>query len=155
MLGLSRIAADIAQSEIRVMSVECERVHGVNLAQGVCDTEVPAPVRQAAIAAIESGANQYTRLDGIPGLREAIARKMHDYNGLKVDAEREVLVTAGATGGFAAACMALFNPGDEVILFEPFYGYHTHTLAAINVVRVFVRLKAPVWTFDINDVEKA
>jgi aminotransferase len=80
---------------------------------------------------------------------------MRDYNGLTVDAEREILVTSGATGGFAAACMALFDPGDEVILFEPFYGYHTHTLSAINVVPVFVRLKAPVWTFEINDVKRA
>ncbi|MCU1286609.1 MAG: Aspartate transaminase [Acidobacteriales bacterium] len=155
MIGLSRIASDIAQSEIRVMSVECERVRGVNLAQGVCDTEVPLTVRRAAAAAIESGANQYTRLDGIPTLRQAIANKLRDYNGLNVDPEREVLVTSGATGGFSAACLALLNPGDEVIIFEPFYGYHTHTLTAMNVVPVFVRLAAPDWNFDPADVEGA
>src|SRR5437879_7751611 len=155
MRGLSRIASGIAQSEIRVMSVECERIRGVNLAQGVCDTEVPLPVRRGAEAAIEAGANQYTRLDGIPALRQAIARKMSNYNRLTVDPDREVLVTSGATGGFSAACLALLNPGDEVILFEPFYGYHTHTLAAMNVVPVFVRLAAPDWKFDAADVERA
>jgi aminotransferase len=154
MRGLSRIASGIAQSEIRVMSVECERVRGVNLAQGVCDTEVPQVVRRAAETAIEAGANQYTRLDGIPALRQAIARKMRDYNGLNVDPDHEVLVTSGATGGFSAACLALLNPGDEVVLFEPFYGYHTHTLVAMNVVPVFVRLEAPDWKFNAEDVER-
>ncbi len=76
MLGLSEIASRIVQSSIRTMSVECEKVGGVNLAQGVCDTEVPAVVRQGAEAAIEAGYNQYTRADGIARLREAIARKL-------------------------------------------------------------------------------
>ena len=76
MLGLSEIASRIVQSTIRTMSVECEKVGGVNLAQGVCDTEVPAVVRQAAEAAIEAGYNQYTRADGIASLREAIAKKL-------------------------------------------------------------------------------
>src|SRR6266403_107117 len=154
MVDVSRNASRIAQSEIRVMSVECERVRGVNLAQGVCDTEVPPVVRRAAEAAIEAGANQYTRLDGIPALRQAIARKMRDYNRLDVDPDREVLVTSGATGGFSAACLALLNPGDEVILFEPFYGYHTHTLRAMGVVPLFVRLDAPDWKFKAEDVER-
>jgi aminotransferase len=154
MKGLSRIAGGIAQSEIRVMSVECEKIRGVNLAQGVCDTEVPLPVRRGAEAAIEAGANQYTRLDGIPALRQAIARKMRSYNGLNVDADREVLVTSGATGGFSAACLALLDPGDEVVLFEPFYGYHTHTLRAMGVAPVFVRLDAPHWKFKPEDVER-
>src|SRR5437879_2246295 len=109
MKGLSRIASGIAQSEIRVMSVECERVRGVNLAQGVCDTAVPLPVRRAAEAAIEAGANQYTRLDGIPALRQAIAKKMSSYNNLTADPDSEILVTSGATCGFSAACLAMLN----------------------------------------------
>ncbi|MFL6463197.1 MAG: pyridoxal phosphate-dependent aminotransferase [Bryobacteraceae bacterium] len=155
MIRLSRAASGIAQSEIRVMSVECERVRGVNLAQGVCDTEVPLPVSRGAEAAIEAGANQYTRLDGIPALRQAIAKKMSSYNHLTADPDREILVTCGATGGFSAACMAMLNAGDEVILFEPFYGYHTHTLTAMNVSPIFVRLAAPDWKFKPEDVERA
>src|SRR5438445_8977639 len=114
MLSLSQKAARIQQSEIRVMSVECERVRGVNLAQGICDTEVPELVRRAACEAIAAGKNQYTRLDGIAELRRAIAAKMLRYNRLPADPEREVVVTVGSTGGFLSACQALLNRGDEV-----------------------------------------
>ena len=154
MVDVSRNASRIAQSEIRIMSVECEKVKGVNLAQGVCDTEVPLPVRRAAGEAAAAGLNQYTRLDGIPPLRTAIANKLRGYNRLNVDPETQLLVTSGATGGFFAACMAMLDPGDEVILFEPFYGYHAHTLTALNCVPVYVRLNAPDWKFSPDDLER-
>src|SRR4051812_11553211 len=99
MVEVSLNASRIKQSEIRIMSVECEKVRGVNLAQGVCDTEVPEVVRRAAESAAESGLNQYTRLDGIPSLRAAIADKLGDYNKLSIDPESQLLVTSGATGG--------------------------------------------------------
>src|SRR5205807_905303 len=121
-LCVSDISPLIFQSEIRSMSVECDRVGGINLAQGVCDTDVPAPVVEQAIQAIREGHNIYTRLEGIAPLREAIAAKLLRYNGIAADPLTEVLVTSGATGGLVAACLALLNPGDEVILFEPFYG---------------------------------
>src|SRR5216110_54937 len=73
MTSLSKLAASIVQSEIRIMSVECAKVGGINLAQGVCDTELPPPVRDGAITAIGAGLNSYTRLDGIAELRQAIA----------------------------------------------------------------------------------
>src|SRR5690348_3864478 len=123
-LGLSELAPRVVQSEIRAMTVECDRVGGVNLAQGVCDTEVPSVVAEGAIRAIRDGFNIYTRLDGIARLRTAIAAKAERTLGLTVDPAREVLVTSGTTGGFHAAAMALLNPGDQVLLFEPFYGYH-------------------------------
>ena len=143
MLGLSDIASRIVQSTIRTMSVECEKVGGVNLAQGVCDTEVPAVVRRAAEAAIEAGYNQYTRADGIPGLREAIARKLQRQNGIMADPDSEVVVTSGVTGGFDSACRALLNPGDEVVLFEPYYGYHYATLVGQYLRPVLVSLDPP------------
>src|SRR3954454_6297619 len=124
MRGLSARAARIAQSEIRVMSIECDKVSGINLAQGVCDTPVPLEVRQAAERAIEQGHNSYTRLDGVHSLRHQIARKMRHFNHVECDPEREIVVTAGSTGAFYCAALALLNPGDEVILFEPYYGYH-------------------------------
>jgi aminotransferase len=154
-LALSEIAADILQSEIRAMSVECDRVHGINLAQGVCDVEPPAPVVEAAIAAIRNGRNIYTRLDGISSLRLAISRKFADYNGLTIDPESGILVTAGATGGFLAACMALFNPGDEILLFEPFYGYHRNTLLSQRLTPVTVLLDAPDWTLDLDRLRRS
>jgi len=143
MLGLSDIASRIVQSTIRTMSVECEKVGGVNLAQGVCDTEVPAIVRQAAEAAIEAGHNQYTRADGIARLRQAIAGKLLRQNGIRADPETEIVVTSGATGGFDSACRALLNPGDEVILFEPYYGYHYATLVGQYCKPLLVSLDPP------------
>jgi aminotransferase len=154
-LRLSEISPGMVQSEIRAMSVECDRVHGVNLAQGVCDTGVPSPVMAGALSAITEGHNIYTRLDGIAPLRQAIAAKLAGYNRLTVDPDSEILVASGATGAFYAACMALFNPGDEVILFEPFYGYHLNTLRSLRVSAVAVPMAAPTWTIDFDDLRAA
>jgi aminotransferase len=147
-LSLSRRADIIVRSEIRNMSVECERVGGINLAQGVCDTEVPAVIRQGAHAAMEEGINSYTRHDGRAELRGAISRKLAEHNGVKADPDTEIVVTAGSTGAFYCACLALLNQGDEVVLFEPYYGYHLNTLLAVGVVPKFVPLKSPGWTVD-------
>lgn len=154
-LSISSIAPDAVQSEIRAMTLECDRVGGINLAQGVCDTEMPAPVSAAAIQAIRDGQNIYTRLDGIAPLRHAIANKLEKHNGLHCNPDSEVLVTSGATGGFLAACMALLNPGDEVILLEPFYGYHRNTLQALRVQPVVVSLAAPEWQLDLERISAA
>lgn len=154
-LGLSDLAPGTVQSEIRAMTQECERVGGVNLAQGVCDTEVPAAVAEGAIRAIRDGFNIYTRMDGIARLRKAIAGKFEWTHGLTVDPEREVMVASGVTGAFHAAAMALLNPGDEVLVFEPYYGYHLTTLRTMGVVPVSAALKAPEWSLDIAAVRAA
>jgi aminotransferase len=153
-LSLSRRADRIAQSEIRAMSIKCEEVQGINLAQGVCDTETPSPVRHGAKAALDSGMNSYTRFDGIPELRQAIARKLKTYNGLVVDPETQITVSAGSTGAFYCACLALLNPGDEIILFEPYYGYHLNTLLAVEAIPTYVTLRAPDWSFRPDDLEQ-
>jgi aminotransferase len=154
-LHLSDIAPRIIQSEIRSMTVECDAVGGINMAQGVCDTPLPEVVVEAAIKAIRDGFNIYTRLDGIAALREAIADKFARHNGLKVDPNKEVLVTSGATGGMAAACLALLDPGDEVILFEPFYGYHRSTLQAMKVEPMVVPLAPATWELDLDRLRAA
>jgi aminotransferase len=154
-LSLSRRAALTVQSEIRVMSLECEKVKGINLAQGVCDTEVPLPVRDAAKRAIDGGINSYTRAEGLAPIREAIAEKMRRFNGIECDPETEVIAHSGATGAFYASCLALLDPGDEVILFEPYYGYHFNTLIAVEAVPAFVTLQAPDWKFSPADLERA
>lgn len=154
-LGLSELAPRMVQSEIRAMTVESDRVGGVNLAQGVCDTEVPQVVAEGAIAAIHDGHNIYTRLDGIARLRRAIAEKTERMHDLVVDPEREVLVTSGATGAFHAVAMALFDPGDEVLLFEPFYGYHVGTLRSMRVVPVAVELEGADWSVNLDRVRAA
>jgi aminotransferase len=154
-LALSELAPGAMQSEIRAMTTECDRIGGINLAQGVCDTPVPAPVETAAIAAILAGHNIYTRLDGIARLRNAIAQKqLRDY-GLRYDPETEVLVACGATAGLHAAAMALLNPGDEVLLFEPFYGYHVSTLKSMRVKPVLVPLAEPDWVLDVDALKAA
>ena len=153
-LSLSKKSSQIAQSMIRAMALECARVGGINLAQGVCDTELPLPVGQGAKEAIDAGINSYTRYDGLKELRNAIANKMKDYNGIDADPESEIIVSAGSTGAFYCACLALLNPGDEVILFEPYYGYHINTILAAEAVPTYVGLKAPDWTFSPEDLER-
>ena len=137
------------------MTAECDRVGGINLAQGVCDTEMPTSVSTGAIQAIHDGFNIYTRMDGIASLRQAIANKLERHNGLHCDPESQVLVTSGATGGFLAACMALLNPGDEVILLEPFYGYHRNTLQCLRVQPVVIPFAASDALLDMERVAAA
>ena len=151
-LHLSKIAPGAVQSEIRAMSVECDRLGGVNLAQGVCDTPLPAPVEQAAFRAIADGHNIYTRADGIAGLRAALAEKAERHNHMTVDPESEIVVTSGATGAMYSSCLALFDAGDEVVIFEPFYGYHVNTLNSLGVKPIIVPLANSTWEIDWTEL---
>ena len=126
-----------------------------NLAQGVCDTPVPSIVIEGAQRAAAEGYNLYTRCDGLLELRQAIANKLARYNGIQADPERHITVSAGATGSFHCACAALLDPGDEVIVFEPYYQYHLSALLAVEAVPVIVKMQAPQWTYTIGDVERA
>jgi aminotransferase len=148
-----RMAA-LAHSEIRAMTQACVQAKGLNMAQGVCDTPVPPVVLRAAAQAMERGKNVYSRFDGLPELRQTIAKKLAQYNGIAADPETDVTVSAGATGSFHCACLALLNPGDEVILFEPYYQYHISALLAVEAVPVTVKMQAPDWTFSVTDIER-
>jgi aminotransferase len=154
-LGLSQRADRITQAEIRVMTLECEKLGGINLAQGVCDTGVPAPVRRGAQIAIDEGINSYTRFDGLAELRQAIAAKLREFNGICADPETEITVSSGSTGAFYCTCLALLDPGDEVILFEPYYGYHLNTIEAVGATASYVRMHPPDWRFELRDLERA
>ena len=147
--------AELAHSEIRAMTQACVKVKGLNMAQGVCDTPVPPVVLRAAALAMEQGKNVYSRFDGLLELRQAIAKKLAQYNGIVVDPETDVTVSAGATGSFHCACLALLNPGDEVILLEPYYQYHISALLAVQAVPVTVKMRAPDWTFSVAEVARA
>ena len=147
--------ATLAHSEIRAMTHACVQAKGLNMAQGVCDTPVPPVVLRAAAQAMERGMNVYSRFDGLPELRQAIAKKLGQYNGIVADPETNITVSAGATGSFHCACLALLNPGDEVILFEPYYQYHISALLAVEAAPVMVKMQAPDWTFSLADVERA
>ena len=152
-LKLSKRHKLVLQSEIRNMSIECDLAGGINLSQGVCDTEVPLVVRRGAQEAMDGGINTYTHYAGLMELRAAVAEKQKRFYGIEVDPENEIVVSAGSTGAFYCACLALLNPGDEFILFEPYYGYHVQTLVATEAVPVYVRMKLPGWTFTLEDLE--
>ncbi len=144
----------LAHSEIRAMTQACVQAKGLNMAQGVCDTPAPPVVLRAAAQAMEQGKNVYSRFDGLPELRQAIAKKLAQYNGIVADPETDITVSAGATGSFHCACLALLNPGDEVILFEPYYQYHISALLAVEAIPVMVKMRAPDWTFSAAEVER-
>ncbi|MBK9947029.1 MAG: aminotransferase class I/II-fold pyridoxal phosphate-dependent enzyme [Nitrospira sp.] len=155
MRTVSRRMTDLAQSEIRAMTQACAEAKGLNMAQGVCDTPVPSVLLEGAERAIRDGYNVYTRFDGLPYLRQAIAEKLERYNRMKADPETDITVSAGATGAFHSACAALLNPGDEVILFEPYYQYHISALVAVEAVPVTVSMQPPMWSYSMTQLEEA
>jgi aminotransferase len=154
-LHVSALSPGLVQSEIRAMSLLADETQGINMAQGICDTDVPAVVKQAAEDAIEAGFNIYTRLDGIVRLRRAVAADWGRRHNLHPDPEREIIITSGATGAFYTAAMALLDPGDEAILFEPLYGYHAATLRGMGVVPIIVPLEYGSWALDMDAVRAA
>jgi aminotransferase len=133
----------------------CHAMGGINLAVGVADDAVPPALRASVQEAIDGGANGYTWPRGLPALREAIARKLGADNGLVVDPDREVVVTAGSTAAFYCACLALFDPGDEMVVFQPYYSYHVQTLGALGIVARTATLLPPRWTYAIDAVRDA
>lgn len=154
-MRLGRRLESLVISDIRSMSRACEAVNGINLGQGICDLPTPPPVARGAVDAIEGHRVIYTAPEGILPLREAIARKIDRLYGLDYDPSGEIVVTSGATGAFAASCLALFDPGDEIILFEPYYGYHLNTVLSLGLVPKLVPTKPPAWDFDLAELERA
>ena len=150
MTQISNRLKGLVQSDIRRMSRECERVSGINLGQGICDLPTIPELVEGATEAISSSKATYSKFEGIDVLREKIARKIERFNGFRVDPSTEVIVTVGSTGGFAAAALATLNPGDEVILFEPYYGYHLNTLKVLGIETKFVPLQMPDWSIDFD-----
>ncbi len=145
----------IQQSDIRRFSAVCAAMNGVNLSQGVCDQPAPDPVKAAAKAAIDRDHATYTNLRGIAELRGAIAKKMRDFNKIECDPETEVAVTVGSAGSFACAVLSTLNPGDECIVFSPFYSYHVNLLQLLGVKVTFVDLHPPDWSYDSNRLASA
>jgi aminotransferase len=154
-VSFARRILGMVQSDIRRMSRECEKAGGINLGQGICDQPAPDLVKEAAAAAIAGDRSAYSPFEGIAPLRERIARKMREVNGIPCDPDREVVVTVGSTGGFVAACLALVEEGDEVILFSPFYGYHVNILRLCRADLRFVALRPPDWSFDPGQLAAA
>jgi aminotransferase len=147
--------ASLVISDIRSMSRACEAVGGINLGQGICDLPTPLPVAEAARDAITTNQVVYTAADGILPLRAAVGAKIHRHYGLEYDPAAEIVITSGATGGFAATCLSLFDPGDEIILFEPYYGYHLNTVLSFGLTPVLVATRPPHWAVDFDALARA
>jgi len=119
--GPSQRAEGFTESVIREMTRLCQAYNAINLAQGFPDFDPPDRVKSAASRAIRQGYNQYSTTHGVPRLRQAIAHKMSTYNHVPCNADDNVTVTCGTTEGMIASLLALLNPGEEVVIFEPFY----------------------------------
>ena len=147
MLGAQRTTT-FTESVIREMTRIATQYEAINLAQGFPDFPMPEPMKDAACAAIHGDLNQYAVTWGSPTLRLAIAEKYRRWYGMEVDPEREVTVTCGATEAMASTFLALIDPGDEVIVLQPFYeNYGPDTILA-GAAPVFVPLATPSWALD-------
>ncbi len=129
------------------------RVHdAVNLGQGFPDDAGPEPVRRKAAEAVLDGWNQYPPMMGLPELRAAASRHYQRWQGVSLDPEREVMVTSGATEALAASLLALVEPGDEVVLFEPIYDAYLPLALRAGATPRFVKLTPPDWRLDENAI---
>jgi aminotransferase len=148
-------ATRFTESVIREMT-RLANLHGaVNLSQGFPDFPAPEEVKEAARRAIEADVNQYAITWGAQRLRQAIARKFERLYGPAIDPEREVTVTCGSTEAMIAALLAVLDPGDEVIAFEPFYENYGPDAILSGARPRFVTLRPPDWTFEPADLEAA
>ena len=137
------------------MSALAVRTGALNLGQGFPDRDGPASVVEAAVAALREGRNQYAPGIGVPELRRAVAAHQARHYGLDLDPDRQVLATTGATEGIAAALLALVNPGDEVVVLEPFYDSYTAMIQMAGGVRRPVTLRAPDFRLDVDELREA
>jgi len=145
---LSRKAAQFTESVIREMT-RLANLHGaVNLAQGMPDFPAPQEIKEIACRAIMSDVNQYAVTWGAPRFRNAIAEKTGRHLGLDIDPEREITVTCGSTEAMIASLLAVIDPGDEVIVFEPFYENYGPDAILSGAIPRYVTLQPPDWSFD-------
>jgi aminotransferase len=144
-----------SESVIREMTRVASQHGAINLAQGFPDFPMPGPMKDAACAAIQGDLNQYAVTWGSPPLRLAIAEKYRRWYDMPVEPDTEVTVTCGATEAMAAVFLALIDPGDEVIIFEPFYENYGPDAILADAKPVFVPLLAPDWRIDEERLRKA
>jgi aspartate/methionine/tyrosine aminotransferase len=151
----SKTASRFTESVIREMT-RLALAHGaVNLSQGFPDFPAPEALKRAAVEAIHADLNQYAITWGAKPLRDAIARKAKRYNGIEADPEKNITVTCGATEGMISALMGVVNPGDEVVIFEPFYENYGPDVLLSGATPRFVKLRPPAWSFDEKELARA
>jgi aminotransferase len=152
---VSQKAGRFTESVIREMTREALKHGAVNLSQGFPDFPAPEDLKRAAAAAINDDVNQYAVTWGAKDFREAIADKTRWFLGLEYDPEREITVTCGSTEGMIAAMMATVDPGEEVVVFEPFYENYAPDAILSGATPRYVPLRAPEWTFDPDELRAA
>ena len=152
---IARSLAPFGETIFTEMSRLAAKHNAVNLGQGFPNFDGPDFIKQAAIDAMNAGHGQYARMFGIPELNRAIAERFHTDTGLKVDPESEVTVTSGCTEAIAATLLGLVNPGDEVILLEPYYDSYRACVAMAGAVPRFVTLRPPDFAIDLNELRAA
>ena len=152
---LSDKAAQFTESVIREMTRLALAHNAVNLSQGFPDFGAPEEIKAAARDAITRDINQYAITWGAKSLRDAIAEKFQRAQGVTIDPEREITVCCGSTEAMMSAMMAIINPGDEVVVFEPFYENYGPDAILSGASPRFVRLRAPDWSFDADELERA
>ncbi len=148
----SRRIAEFKESVIREMTRLSLQHAAVNLAQGFPDFCAPAELKGAAQRAIAEDINQYSITWGAKPFRDAISGYYRRFYGLEIDPEREITVCCGSTEGMIASLLALLNPGDEVILFEPFYENYWPDSQLSGAVCRYVRLRPPDWSFEVDEL---
>ncbi|CAA9315913.1 MAG: Aspartate aminotransferase [uncultured Nocardioidaceae bacterium] len=155
MKRLAQRVSGIDTTIFATMSELAIRTGSVNLGQGFPDTDGPDEVREAAVAALRGGRNQYAPGAGVPELRRAVAAHQRRWYGMQVDPDTEVVVTTGATEAVAAALLALVDPGDEVVVLEPYYDSYPAGIALAGGVRRAVALLAPEFRVDLDGLRAA
>ena len=152
---VSQKAGRFTESVIREMTREALKHGAVNLSQGFPDFPAPEDLKRAAAAAINDDVNQYAVTWGAKDFRAAIGDKTRWFLGLDYDPEREITVTCGSTEGMIAAMMATVDPGEEVVVFEPFYENYAPDAILSGATPRYVSLRAPDWTFDPEELRAA
>jgi aminotransferase len=152
---VSKKASLFTESVIREMTREALKHGAVNLSQGFPDFAAPEDIKRAAMDGIASDINQYAITWGARDFREAIARKTKWYLGLDIDPETELTVTCGSTEGMIASMMATVDPGEEVVIFEPFYENYAPDAILSDAKPRYVPLRAPDWSFDPDELRSA
>ena len=152
---VSHRTSGFTESVIREMTRLAMEKGAINLAQGFPDFSAPEEIKQAAQQAIAADFNQYAITWGAKPFRDAIAAKYRKWYGLDYDPEREITVCCGSTEGMIASMLAVTNPGDEVIVFEPYYENYGPDTLLCDAQRKLVSLRAPDWTFDPDELRRA
>jgi aspartate/methionine/tyrosine aminotransferase len=152
---ISAKAARFSESVIREMSRLAAQHKAINLAQGFPDFAAPQELKDAASKAIQDDVNQYAITWGDKAFRDALAEKTKKTLGLTIDPETQITVTCGATEAMVAAMLATVDPGDEVIVFEPYYENYGPDAILVGAVPKYVTLHPPHWTFDPDELKRA